>query len=158
MNMNGQKEKKKESLNKIPEYPRTVKQLQKLSHMYNENSRRNIWKVITELPPNKLGHQSTDLGSSENTKQDKYNKMIQTNETVPGHILKQDRNKYKGKSWKEPYEKNHLVSRSKDENYIQLFLESGTGKSGAKYWKYRGEKNQNLKTETQSSVSSVIIL
>lgn len=33
---------KKESLNKIPEYPRTVKQLQKLSHMYNENSRRNI--------------------------------------------------------------------------------------------------------------------
>ena len=84
---------REQRLKKKPEYPRTVEELQKVSHMCNgnirrrikrERNRKNIWNHNDwEFPQINVRNHTIHLGSSENTKQDVRKKK----QKQPGNII-----------------------------------------------------------------------
>lgn len=72
-----------------------------------ERNQRKVWKIISEFPQIKSTNQTTDSGSSETIKQDKYQKT-----TTPGHT-----------SFFRIKTKENLERRSKGEGDDTLYIE-----------------------------------
>ena len=69
-----------------------------------------IFETIIEFPPNNVRHQTTNPGSSGNTKQDKWQKQS----TIPEHnIFKLQKSERKKKILKEAKGKKNLTYRER---------------------------------------------